>query len=1150
MLSETKVSSNPSSDLQNNFNNIIKVYLENLDVLPSDESLEFEVRFGTRNVKTITKINFDNVIQMLLNYGFEIADNDEYSLRIQNEYIEKTTHHNKISNLRTEINGLTNIQDYCRNNQLPENPNPASVKFTQKKYFNRGSKVFYPVNFDDFNFRASLQTEKNVPISSDIIESLIRTWSDNKKTFRYLKRSSLIHKELPFRVDLSIVKESQRNGTQYITEYTVKDSNVFNSLERYEIEIEIDNQRVGVETEFNNYKDVVLQLRRVIKYILCGLQETNYPISLTEQNMVLDHYMRLIKEKDYKEKMVAFTRDFMGPSSYTLQIQNIVSLDSALDIDSNVPNIRDKYTVTDKADGIRKLMYINPEGKIYLINTNMQVQFTGAVTPNDDAKNTLIDGEHILHNKKKEFINLFAAFDIYFLKGVNVTSLAFTRMDSKEIATNFRWNIFASVIKKLRETSIIKGEKSPMRFEYKKFYSESSEQSIFNGCATILQNEKDGLFEYETDGLIFTPMNKGVGSDTVGEFAPNQKNTWKYSFKWKPAEYNTIDFLVTTQKTASGKNVVNNIFANGLNVVNESQLTQYQTVVLRVGFDEKKHGYINPCDNIINDTLPTTGNLDQNDSYKPVQFYPTNPSDPEAGIANILLSHDKTGSLKMFSEEEDIVDDNTIVEFRYDINKEKGWNWIPLRVRYDKTAEYRAGLKNFGNAYHVANSNWYSIHNPITRLMISTGENIPESVGDDDIYYNKITKATKTRALRDFHNLYVKSILINNVSKRGDTLIDYSVGKGGDLPKWIHAKLSFVLGIDIARDNIENRLDGACARYLNYKRKFNIMPNALFIQGNSSVNIKSGEALYTERGKQNIRAIFGEGPKDEKFLGKGVYKVYGIVKEGFQISSIQFAIHYMFENRLTLHNLLRNISECTKIGGYFIGTSYDGKTLFTELNSKNKGESISIFNNNDKIWEVKKQYENEDYVDDATCLGYAIDVYQESINKTFREFLVNYNYLTRIMENYGFILLTTEEAHKMNLPASIGMFNSLFINMEQDIKRNKSHKNNYGNSLNMNANERKISFLNKYFIYKKIRVVDADKVANNFINGLENITYGLENITYEDNAITNLTKNLNAETEVDTDIEIAAEAETTKKAETTKTLLSKPSKIKLKIVDN
>ena len=34
-------------------------------------------------------------------------------------------------------------------------------------------------------------------------------------------------------------------------------------------------------------------------------------------------------------------------------------------------------------------------------------------------------------------------------------------------------------------------------------------------------------------------------------------------------------------------------------------------------------------------------------------------------------------------------------------------------------------------------------------------------------------------------------------------------------------------------------------------------------------------------------------------------------------------------------------------------------------------------------------------------LGYAIGVYQESINKTFKEYLVNFNYFVRMMENYG-----------------------------------------------------------------------------------------------------------------------------------------------------
>jgi hypothetical protein len=39
----------------------------------------------------------------------------------------------------------------------------------------------------------------------------------------------------------------------------------------------------------------------------------------------------------------------------------------------------------------------------------------------------------------------------------------------------------------------------------------------------------------------------------------------------------------------------------------------------------------------------------------------------------------------------------------------------------------------------------------------------------------------------------------------------------------------------------------------------------------------------------------------------------------------------------------------------------------------------------------------------------------KSINKTFREYLVNYPLLVRMMENYGFIPITDEEAVQMGM---------------------------------------------------------------------------------------------------------------------------------------
>ena len=340
-----------------------------------------------------------------------------------------------------------------------------------------------------------------------------------------------------------------------------------------------------------------------------------------------------------------------------------------------------------------------------------------------------------------------------------------------------------------------------------------------------------------------------------------------------------------------------------------------------------------------------------------------------------------------------------------------------------------------------------------------------------------------TVALRNFHNLYVKNKLIKIVSNKNDTLIDYAVGKGGDLPKWIRANLSFIFGIDIMRDNIENKLDGVCARYLNYKKKFKKMPKALFVNGNTSINIKSTDAIYTDKGKMVTNAVFGKGPKDKKKMGTGVYKQYGVGKDGFNISSIQFALHYMFENKSTLHNFLRNISECTKVGGYFIGTCYDGKKIFNKLKNKKEGESIQLYVNNKKIWEIEKQYSFDEFDDDDTSIGYSINVYQETINKYFREYLVNFEYFTQLMNDYGFSLLKKEELKKNRLNKSYDSFSVLYKNM---LDENEKFSNNfYKEAANMTEEEKKISFLNNYCIFKKTHSFDAKKLSNNFISNDE-----------------------------------------------------------------
>ena len=61
--------------------------------------------------------------------------------------------------------------------------------------------------------------------------------------------------------------------------------------------------------------------------------------------------------------------------------------------------------------------------------------------------------------------------------------------------------------------------------------------------------------------------------------------------------------------------------------------------------------------------------------------------------------------------------------------------------------------------------------------------------------------------------------------------------------------------------------------------------------------------------------------------------------------------------------------------------------------------------------------------------------------------MVNYNYLTQLIQEYGFRLATKDEINE--IPSALGNFNDLYEGEE------------------LSASEKRISFLNKYFIYIK-----------------------------------------------------------------------------------
>lgn len=515
----------------------------------------------------------------------------------------------------------------------------------------------------------------------------------------------------------------------------------------------------------------------------------------------------------------------------------------------------------------------------------------------------------------------------------------------------------------------------------------------------------------------------------------------------------------------------------------------YKTLTLCCGFNPRDHGYLNPQKLLLEDEMPEQKPSSSDSDYLPCAFEPSDPPDPLAHICDWTTLDQGNGENVLITEEGEYFDKDMIVEFRYNRQeKNPRRRWIPLRVRYDKTNELRMGYKNYGNAFHVAESNWRSIWYEITEKMITTGQEIPTVIQDDVAhvkYYNRVKgqEISDTLGLRQFHNHFVKRRMIQGVAHADDQLLDLGVGKAGDLRKWIDAKLSFVWGIDLSHDNIENRKDGACARYVGLWKTLggNRMPKAIFMQGNVELNLRKGDAFASVKDKAIAKALFGQGPKDKTELGLGVYNQYGAAERGFQVTSCQFAIHYFFKDPPTMHSFLRNVAECTREQGYFLCTSFDGNLVFEKLRRLAKGSSLLGGGGGggklkqptpSLVFDIVKQFTQSDFLDDETSLGYAIDVYQDSINTWNREYLVNFAYLKRIMENYGFVLIDAAEAQGMGFVAGTGLFQELHDQLLEKTAEDETLAKEMYRACHMTELEREISFLNRYCIFKKVRTLD------------------------------------------------------------------------------
>ena len=164
-----------------------------LTLTPSQNSVyEMEAKFGTKGIKQITKIDYDNVIKKLKSLGFKSDDeNGNYSLKIQPEtiYRGELSVAGNFDLFRVEINGMLNIQEYCKTNNIKSlNQNSSRSIVVLQKYDVKedpeSSEIIHSADFDDFNFRVTFKTERTINKNNPKVINLFDTWNNKKKIYK------------------------------------------------------------------------------------------------------------------------------------------------------------------------------------------------------------------------------------------------------------------------------------------------------------------------------------------------------------------------------------------------------------------------------------------------------------------------------------------------------------------------------------------------------------------------------------------------------------------------------------------------------------------------------------------------------------------------------------------------------------------------------------------------------------------------------------------------------------------------------------------------------------------------------------------------------------------------------------------------------
>ena len=1013
--------------------------------------LKKKKNLGNGNLETNIRSNYNNDLNQ--NQFTNILKKVKKS-KFQLQNIEGNNSHLLITlkdnNIAVKIYGDKNITKYCETNKIEDIEDSIEILD-----LGESNKLY----INNYNLELKLKEEKNITKKSPRGAKVLSELFKYDKFYSYIKTYSFINEEETYQLCFNIFKSSNteeiiNKGRKFLKKDVKfnkkkfvkkpKDEkrsfslwwNSLNNTDEVELSDEKFNKKITYKTldtsgtlenslqyevklnylgnnKSKNNKNILDNYLENVEFILKTLQHSDAIISEYEIRQLKGKFKSLTKLYNFRQSF---------PFSKTLETKNIIRLHN--DEYKNNVNIRRNYCVTEKADGERNLLYVDDNGDVYLINRQELVRKMNINFKN--ISNTVLDGEFVTKLKGGIDIKLFLVFDLYFLNGEDYRERIFMRPGKKkneeipksrlETLGELLSEMEVNEIMEIRQKEFLYGdydtvsengmdrinkyqialqtvedpeEKNHILLEIEK---ELKDTKIFKVSESILDRINNEDYEYETDGLIYTPIDLTVGEEPEINKRNKYGGRWGRSFKWKKSDENSIDFLIQFATNPNGE-FIDKTFMD--------DMKRYRKVYLKVAYD-KKNMMVNRA-KIVNESP------NYMDGYNSILFEPT--TNFVARPFECYLEITNNGGLVCKGDGKnvgDVINDNDIIEFYYDynpklkVNKDHRFRWVPMRKRENSVP----------NSFETANNIWDTIFNPITEESICSGRNLGNIKSE---YYSGDRK--EKNIFKNFHNL-IKKNLINSVVTPGATLLDIGTGECGDLHKWLGNDLSYVVGLEYNQYNINNNINGGFKRIIQamnsdkYKDK-TLVKNIFLIWANGGKNILDGSSGMDKLNKFYIDVLWGNQTEREMnyLLRNPKLKAnVGRFKGGFNIVSCQFCMHYFFKNKTMLKEFLTNITENLMIGGKFIATCFDGKKIFKSLDGK---DFIEQTNSEGKIiWKIDKRYKEKQLLDDETSLGIPIGVYVNTFNNMEEEYLVNLDYLEKILPEFGLELELKESFEK------------------------------------------------------------------------------------------------------------------------------------------